>query len=93
MDIDFVRGGEGVIAVPPERLPPEFRTLYRACVRSAGDLLREKGLRKPLDRFAACPNSVISVGWLRAASHGGQLLTSFLADTIARGGQGDRLGD
>jgi hypothetical protein len=48
VEIDLLRGGESVLALPPGQVPPEYRTPYRVCVRRATRPLAYEVYRLPL---------------------------------------------
>jgi hypothetical protein len=48
VEVDLLRAGDNVISLPPESLPPEYRTPYRICVRRAVRRLAVEAYRVPL---------------------------------------------
>ena len=48
VEIDLIRAGEFILAVPPERIPAPFRTPYQVCVRRATQSHRIEIYRAPL---------------------------------------------
>lgn len=50
VEIDLTRTGRRILSVPPERIPPSYRTLYQAVVRRAWRPQEAEVYRIPLDR-------------------------------------------
>ncbi len=50
VEIDLTRSGRRVLSVPPERIPPSYRTTYQAVVRRAWQPNRAEVYRMPLER-------------------------------------------
>lgn len=50
VEIDLTRSGQRVLSVPPERIPPSYRTTYQAVVRRCWQPDRAEVYRMPLER-------------------------------------------
>ncbi len=50
VEIDLLRSGQYVLSMPPDRVPPEYRTPYRVCVRRVSRPLAFEVYRLPLDK-------------------------------------------
>jgi hypothetical protein len=48
VEIDLLRAGQSVLALPPGQVPPEYRTPYRVCARRATRSLEYETYRLPL---------------------------------------------
>jgi hypothetical protein len=49
VEIDLLRAGESVVALPPEHVPPEYQTTYRICVWRAAKPVAYETYRVPLE--------------------------------------------
>ncbi len=49
VEIDLLRTGQYVLSMPPDRVPPDYRTPYRVCVRRVSRPLAFEVYRLPLD--------------------------------------------
>ena len=102
VEIDLIRAGDFILAVPPERIPSAFRTAYQVCVRRATHSnrieiypvpLRERlpSIRIPLR--LSDPDVVLQLQPLIDACYrdGRYHRTNYRADPIPRFGEADAL--
>jgi hypothetical protein len=86
VEIDLLREGDFVLAVPEEPIPTAYRTPYKICVRRASDLQRVELYRAPLRE--PLPNFPIP---LRPSDEDIILQLQPLIDECYRDGRYDRL--